>query len=179
MTTARPEHRKAFATVLITAAAALSLGGTLKMPSQLEANDLSRWCTVWSLVERGTYAIDDCPWQSRTQDKVRKPDKLVAPKPDVGALRRLEYALAPRAWKTGEPTEHFYSSKPPLLPTLDRRPRLPVPAADGRAARPASSSSVENREWVERNGEVHDGDPGRAGEVAGLRLLLQAGDHPY
>jgi len=53
------------------------------------ANDRSRWCTVWSLVERGTYAIDEIierpGWD--TIDKVR--------------------------WK-----EHFYSSKPALLPTL-------------------------------------------------------------
>lgn len=53
------------------------------------ANDRSRWCTVWSLVERGTYQIDEIirepGWD--TIDKVRFRD-------------------------------HFYSSKPPLLATL-------------------------------------------------------------
>ena len=65
------------------------------------ANDISRWCTVWSLLERGTYVIDECPWQIETQDKVFR-----APK---GAERG-----------TGgqEPVQHFYSSKPALLPTL-------------------------------------------------------------
>jgi hypothetical protein len=53
------------------------------------ANDRSRWCTVWSLVERGTYSIDEIIRQPGwdTIDKVRYHD-------------------------------HFYSSKPPLLPTL-------------------------------------------------------------
>ncbi len=51
---------------------------TLKTPTQLEANDISRWCTVWSLLEEGTYAIDNCPWQAKTQDKVKKPDKLTS-----------------------------------------------------------------------------------------------------
>lgn len=53
------------------------------------ANDRSRWCTVWSLAERGTYQIDEIiqvpGWD--TIDKVRKDG-------------------------------HFYSSKPALLPTL-------------------------------------------------------------
>jgi hypothetical protein len=53
------------------------------------ANDRSRWDTVWSLAERGTYQIDEIiqrpGWD--TIDKVRKGD-------------------------------HFYSTKPPLLATL-------------------------------------------------------------
>ena len=47
----------------------------------MTANDISRWCTVWSLLERGTYAIDECPWQIETQDKVQRPPKM----PDGGA----------------------------------------------------------------------------------------------
>ena len=59
------------------------------------ANDRSRWCTVWSLVERGTYQIDeiDSVPQWSTIDKVR---------------HRLS---------DDEPW-HFYSSKPPLFPTV-------------------------------------------------------------
>ena len=96
----------------------MALGLTLKTPTQLGANDISRWCTVWSLLERGTYAIDDCPWQFQTQDKVKKPDKLARPERNAGPLKAFEYAIAPKRWKEGDPVEHFYSSKPPLLPTL-------------------------------------------------------------
>lgn len=59
------------------------------------ANDRSRWCTVWSLVERGTYQIDEIDADSRwhTIDKVRYRHKDSDP------------------W-------HFYSSKPPLFSTM-------------------------------------------------------------
>lgn len=114
----RSQTRQFFALIVIAAAVAMALGVTLKVPSQLEANDISRWCTVWSLLERGTYAIDECPWQTKTQDKVKKPDRLAEPPADAGALRKLEYAIAPASWKEGEPTDRFYSSKPPLLPTM-------------------------------------------------------------
>jgi hypothetical protein len=114
----RPRHRRYLAQILITAAVALALGVTLKVPTQQGANDISRWCTVWSLLERGTYAIDECPWQSQTQDKVKKPDKVTPPGPDAGIVKKVEFRLAPHAWRVGEPVEHFYSSKPPLLPTM-------------------------------------------------------------
>src|SRR4051794_29874454 len=99
-TPARPQARQFVALILITLATAQALGLTLKLPTPFGANDISRWCTVWSLLERGTYAIDDCPWQSKTQDKV---------------LREAPFQAEPE----GEgPVEHYYSSKPPLLPTL-------------------------------------------------------------
>lgn len=91
--------------VVILASLGLCLGLTLRMPTLLEANDISRWCTVWALLERGSYAIDDCPWQARTQDKVLRPDpwhKTV----DGGELKSVT------------PVKRFYSSKPPMLPTL-------------------------------------------------------------
>jgi len=93
----RSESRRIVATLVIAMAAAMSTGLALRMPTQLTANDISRYCTVWALLERGTYAIDDCPWQKDTQDKVRKPEPFSKQIP------------AP---------EHFYSSKPPLLATL-------------------------------------------------------------
>jgi hypothetical protein len=96
----RPEPRQFVALLVITTTTALALGLALKLPTQLGANDISRWCTVWSLVERGTYAIDDCPWQSRTQDKVSWPAPFQKVEPGK------------------QPVEHFYSSKPPLLPTI-------------------------------------------------------------
>ena len=55
----------------------------------LSGNDRSRWCTVRALVEQGTYAIDDIHTQP--------------------------------GWDTIDMVYHdghFYSSKPPLLPTL-------------------------------------------------------------
>jgi hypothetical protein len=53
------------------------------------ANDRSRWCTVWSLVERGTYQIDEII-EHRGWDTIDK----------------------------GRFQEHFYSSKPPFLSTI-------------------------------------------------------------
>jgi len=50
------------------------------------ANDLSRWSTVYSLAERGTYNIDETPWPT-TIDRCQL-------------------------------NGHYYSEKPPLLPTL-------------------------------------------------------------
>ncbi|MFM7316588.1 MAG: hypothetical protein ACKO5E_06535, partial [bacterium] len=86
--------------VIILLATCLALGLTLRMPTMIGANDISRWCTVWSLVERGTYTIDDCPWQADTQDKVFRPNPWEDATPGQTAPK------------------HFYSSKPPMLPTL-------------------------------------------------------------
>ncbi len=68
---------------------ALQTGRLLEGTPLMSANDRSRWCTVWSLVERGTYQIDEIR-QRRGWDTI---DKV-----------RHE--------------EHYYSSKPPLLSTL-------------------------------------------------------------
>jgi len=114
----RSQVRQFVASIVIATSTALALGVTLKSPTQFGPNDISRWCTVWSLLERGTYAIDECPWQDKTQDKVLKPDKLATPDKTSSALSRFEYALAPYSWKTGDSVDRFYSSKPPLLPTL-------------------------------------------------------------
>jgi hypothetical protein len=70
----------------------------------LSANDRSRWCTVWSLVERHTYEIDEIDavpgWS--TIDKVRQ-------------------------------NGHYYSSKPPVLSTLVAGVYWIVRAATGRS----------------------------------------------
>src|SRR5271165_3560612 len=97
----RPDARRFAGLVLITAATAIALGVTLRQPTLMAANDISRWCTVWSLVERGSFIIDDCPWQIDTQDKIFR-----APKETSGSSGGQE------------PVKHFYSSKPALLPTL-------------------------------------------------------------
>jgi hypothetical protein len=97
----RPDARRFAALIIITAATSFALGHTLRQPAQMAANDISRWCTVWSLLERGSYVIDECPWQVDTQDKVFR-----APKDANGS-------------SPGQPpVRHYYSSKPALLPTL-------------------------------------------------------------
>jgi hypothetical protein len=100
MPSAPPDLRPAVLLLVMITSVSLLLGVTLRAPAQVGANDISRWCTVWSLVERGTYQIDECPWRHKTQDKVQKADpfEVVAP--------------------GQEPTLHFYSSKPPLLATI-------------------------------------------------------------
>ena len=131
----RSEARKCVATLVITMATAMSFGLALRMPTQITANDISRYCTVWALLERGTYAIDDCPWQKDTQDKVRKPEPFskVTPAP-----------------------EHFYSSKPPLLATLIAGVIYPFRAIAGV---PLDAVVEQNR--VERNTQKEDpGHPG-------------------
>jgi hypothetical protein len=62
-----------------------SLNNGVYLPIQ-STNDLSRWATIYSLGERGTYQIDVTPWRN-TIDRVQV-------------------------------NGHFYSSKPPLLPTV-------------------------------------------------------------
>lgn len=73
----------------------------------LSANDRSRWCTVRALVEDGTYAIDNVVLQNP-----REPDE---------SLHQFD-----PGWETADMVrhrghdgrEHYYSSKPPLLPTM-------------------------------------------------------------
>jgi hypothetical protein len=98
--------RGLIARVVIVVAVAQQFGHALSSPSLMGYNDISRWCTVWSLVERGTYAIDDCPWVESTIDKV--------------------YGI-PFPGGPGTPGRgRYYSSKPPLLSTLGAMLILPV-----------------------------------------------------
>ena len=92
----------------------------MRQPTQMGANDISRWCTVWSLLERGTYVIDDCPWQIETQDKV---------------LRE------PKGASGSSPGKHFYSSKPALLPTLIAGHSLSRADGDRSSPRPGGFAS--------------------------------------
>lgn len=81
--------------LLILTAVGLIAAAVLQSEPLQSANDRSRWATVWSLVERGTWQIDEIDAQPgwTTIDKVR--------------FRRSE----------SEPW-HFYSSKPPFLSLL-------------------------------------------------------------
>ncbi|HEV3301441.1 MAG TPA: hypothetical protein VG055_17445 [Planctomycetaceae bacterium] len=81
-------HRAAYAVIFAVTLGVLS-AAVWRVKPLLSANDRSRWCTVWSLVERGTYQIDEIDavpgWS--TIDKVRQGG-------------------------------HYYSSKPPVLSTI-------------------------------------------------------------
>lgn len=67
----------------------------------LSANDRSRWCTIAALVENGTYEID--PFlQRRGAKQNRRPWYTIDLVRHVGSDGEL----------------HYYSSKPPLLPTI-------------------------------------------------------------
>jgi len=72
--------------ILIAVTAGAVLGLILLARPFYGANDLSRWSTVYSLAERGTYNIDETPYPT-TIDRCRL-------------------------------NGHYYSEKPPLLPTL-------------------------------------------------------------
>lgn len=109
----RSEARQYMGWIVIAVAVATALGVALRQPTFMGANDVSRWCTVWSLLERGGYVIDDCPWLLETQDKIYR-----APK-------------AAPAVDGGPPVKHYYSSKPALLPTLIAGILYPVRRATG------------------------------------------------
>ena len=83
----RSQARQCVAMIVIGMATAQALGISLKAPTQMGANDISRWCTVWSRLERGSYAIDDCPWQAQTQETQVLIGKLV-PAADTPRIAR-------------------------------------------------------------------------------------------
>ena len=87
--------RRALHAIVLALFAGLASAFVLQSVPLQSANDRSRWSTVWSLVERGTYQIDDIDAQPgwRTIDKVRH--------------------------RTSDAEDwHTYSTKPPLTPTL-------------------------------------------------------------
>jgi hypothetical protein len=139
----RRESRRLLGTLLIASATALALGCLLRQPTMMGANDISRWCTVWSLLERGSYVIDDCPWHAETQDKVQIPETPERIGPD------------------GEPVKHYYSSKPALLPTLIAGLLYPARAITGV---PLDRVMLQERE--PRWSQVPD--PDHPGKVKGL-----------
>jgi hypothetical protein len=123
---------------VITAAVALALGVTLRQPTMMAANDISRWCTVWSLLERGTYIIDECPWQVETQDKV--------------------YRGRSTGGGAADPEKHYYSSKPQLLPTLIAAVLYPARMVSGV---PLDRVVLQEREerWVQKDDPDAPGNP--------------------
>ncbi|MCA9138249.1 MAG: hypothetical protein KDB00_15865 [Planctomycetales bacterium] len=67
----------------------------------LSANDRSRWCTIAALVENGTYEID--PFLNRQGIKQNR-----RPWATIDLVRH----------QGSDGKQHYYSSKPPLLPTI-------------------------------------------------------------
>ncbi len=109
----RSPVRQAFALLVIGVTTALVAGMTVQMRAKSGGNDVSRWCTVWALLERGTFAIDDCPWRNETVDLIQKPDPWAPATPGA------------------PPIKHFYSSKPAFLPTLIAAGLYPFRAISG------------------------------------------------
>ena len=65
------------------------------------ANDRSRWCTIAALAINGSYEIDD-----------------IIELRDPKTKRRTWYTIDLVRHRGSDGRQHFYSSKPPLLPTL-------------------------------------------------------------
>jgi hypothetical protein len=82
-------HRSATVTpaewLVVALGAALLFAATMNARQLQSANDRSRWCTVWSLVERGTYQIDEIDKKSgwSTIDKVLHDGHLYSSKPPL------------------------------------------------------------------------------------------------
>ncbi len=101
------QHNRHHVTALwVVAGAAVVVGHLMHVRSELgrtpllSANDRSRWATVRSLVEHGTYALDPVMF---TAD---------------GKQDREWYSIDIVRHVGQDGREHFYSSKPPLFPTL-------------------------------------------------------------
>ncbi len=96
-----PEPDRAFismAWIIAVAAGALIFGITLRTAPVLCPNDGSRWDTIWSLVEKGTYIIDDCPWP--TIDMVHRDGHDYSSKPALWpTLMAGEYWLIKKLTK--------------------------------------------------------------------------------
>ena len=88
------------------AAGAVILGLLLRTGSVLCPNDASRWDTIWSLVDKGTYVIDDPPWG--TIDKVHRDGHDYSSKlPLLPTMAAGEYWLIKKAtkWKIEDKTD--------------------------------------------------------------------------
>lgn len=101
------QHRRNTYAIMIVATLAIVAGRIAVVSSKegdtafLSANDRSRWCTVASLVEEHTFAIDG-PISIRSEDGKRRPWNTIDKVRHVGSDGQL----------------HYYSSKPTLLVTM-------------------------------------------------------------
>ncbi len=93
--------------MVVTLTGGLVLGALLRVGQPGCVNDQSRWDTVWALVERGTYVIDEAPWAG-TIDKVQRDGHFYSSKPALlPTLVAGEYWLIRRLtpWKLPDHTE--------------------------------------------------------------------------
>ncbi|MGI9470690.1 MAG: hypothetical protein ACR2NZ_04090 [Rubripirellula sp.] len=94
-------HTLAIVALALTAGRISVVTGRDNLTAFLSANDRSRWCTVASLVEHGTYAIDK---QIAIVDPVKR---HIHPWQTIDKVRHVD----------AEGKQRYYSSKPPLFPT--------------------------------------------------------------
>ncbi|MCC7339219.1 MAG: hypothetical protein IT422_29345 [Pirellulaceae bacterium] len=78
------------------------------------ANDRSRWCTIAALAVTGSYEIDDLI-------EIRDPN----------TRRRTWYTIDMVRHRGTDGKQHYYSSKPPLLPTLYTAVYIAIRAVTG------------------------------------------------
>jgi hypothetical protein len=108
--------------LILLVAAVLQLARIVQVQSStgetpfLSANDRSRWCTIASLAINGSYEIDD-----------------VVQMKDPQSRRRNWYTIDMVRHRGQDGKQHYYSSKPPLLPTLYAAAYYVVRAITGRS----------------------------------------------
>jgi hypothetical protein len=122
-TDSRASLRWAIYSLIIVTAAGAMVGRIFAVRSQkggtpfLSANDRSRWCTIRAIVDEGTQAIDDVIVREiRDGREIRDPE--------WHTIDKVRHKDKEGRWR-------YYSSKPPLLPTLLAGPYWLIKAVTG------------------------------------------------
>jgi hypothetical protein len=116
----RPDRFGWFCRGLLLLAALVQLSRILHVQSTtgetpfFSANDRSRWCTIAALAVHGSYEIDSVI-------EIRDPN----------TRRRTWYSIDLVRHRGADGKQHYYSSKPPLLPTLYTGVYLAIRAVTG------------------------------------------------
>ncbi|MCA9126223.1 MAG: hypothetical protein KDB22_04020 [Planctomycetales bacterium] len=114
------QHRRWLVRLILIVAACAQLSRLVQVQSAtgetpfLSANDRSRWCTIAALAVHGSYEIDDVI-------EIRDPE----------SRRRTWYTIDLVQHRASDGKQHFYSSKPPLLPTILAGVYLAIRATTG------------------------------------------------
>ena len=118
----RSQVRQFVALLVIGAATAQALGLTLKTNTQFGANDISRWCTVWSLVERARQAFDQKPQANEKRGGPKAGDPAGKNSSDGVVLAELACNLADRRESDLRPAEGVPDQKTSLGAGVGVRP---------------------------------------------------------